>query len=294
MRLALESIRWVELSQEFRCLIGEQYRMFPLSPGLEADVVKIECADRSYVLKVWNKDSRPDIGNQYRLLSELYQSGIHVSKPYGWGTDKDQNQVLLTSYDGEPIAKLSKAKLKRLAQKLIQVHGYDVNDTGNADANFIPQYDFVGYFFPSIELHEDMHQILTSLLQRTEFRQDHLIHGDYNLGNILEAGDQYAIIDWTNGQRGDPRYDMAWSIFLMTIYTGERNGKMYSALFKSLTEYTPDDAEMFEAMACLRWILLKRMAYVPDGPGVMKRIRTILGNNPYLNEALLFYQESLK
>ncbi|MFB8374882.1 aminoglycoside phosphotransferase family protein [Paenibacillus taichungensis] len=287
MKLTLESIQWVELSEEIRCLFGKPYEMLPLSPGLEADVVKMEFVHHSYVLKIWNKDSKPNIRNQYELLSRLYESGIQVSKPYGWGMDVDSNQVLLTSYDGEPIAKLSKAKLKQLAQKLIQVHGYDVNGTGDADANFIPRYDFFGYFFPSIELHEDMHQILTSLLQRTEFRQDHLIHGDYNLGNILEAGDQYAIIDWTNGQRGDPRYDMAWSIFLMTIYTGERNGKMYSTLFKSLTEYTPDDAEIFEAMACLRWILLKRESNVPMGPGVMQRVKKIIGNNSYLNDDLL-------
>jgi fructosamine-3-kinase len=287
MKLTLESIQWVELSEEIRCLFGKPYEMLPLSPGLEADVVKMEFAHHSYVLKIWNKDSKPNIRNQYELLSRLYESGIQVSKPYGWGMDVNSNQVLLTSYDGEPIAKLSKAKLKQLAQKLIRVHGYDVNDTGNADANFIPQYDFVGYFFSSIELHEDMHQILTRLLQRTEFRQDHLIHGDYNLGNILEAGDRYAIIDWTNGQRGDPRYDMAWSIFLMTIYTGERNGKMYSTLFKSLTEYTPDDAEIFEAMACLRWILLKRVSNVPMGPGVLQRIKKIISSNSFLNDELL-------
>lgn len=287
MKLTLESIQWVELSEEIRCLFGKPYEMLPLSPGLEADVVKMEFAQHSYVLKIWNKDSKPNIRNQYELLSRLYESGIQVSKPYGWGMDVDSNQVLLTSYDGEPIAKLSKAKLKQLAQKLIRVHGYDVNDTGNADANFIPQYDFVGYFFSSIELHEDMHQILTHLLQRTEFRQDHLIHGDYNLGNILEADDQYTIIDWTNGQLGDTRYDMSWSIFLMTIYAGERNGKVYSTLFKSLTEYTPDDAEIFEAMACLRWILLKRVSNVPMGPGVMQRIKKIIGNNSYLHDELL-------
>ncbi|SLK20360.1 MULTISPECIES: aminoglycoside phosphotransferase family protein [unclassified Paenibacillus] len=287
MSITLENIRWVELNEEIRCLLEKPYKMLPLSPGLEANVVKIECTDHNYVLKIWNKDSKPNIRNQYELLSELYESGIQVSQPYGWGMDVDSNQVLLTSYDGEPIAKLSKTKLEQLAQKLIQVHGYDVKDTGNAAANYIPQYDFVGYFFPSIELHEDMHQILTTLLQRTELRQDHLIHGDYNLGNVLEAGDQYAIIDWTNGQRGDPRYDMAWSIFLMTVYAGERNGKMYSALFKSLTEYTPDDAEIFEAMACLRWILLKRVSNVPMGPGVMQRIKKIIGNNSYLNDELL-------
>ncbi|MEC0124661.1 aminoglycoside phosphotransferase family protein [Paenibacillus pabuli] len=283
----LESIRWVELDEEIRCLLGKPYQMLPLSPGLEADVVKVECADHSCVLKIWNNDSKPNIQNQYELLSELYESGIQVSKPYGWGMDVDQNQVLLTSYDGEPIAKLSKTKLEHLARLLIQVHGYEVNGTENVDSDFIPQYDFIPYFFPSIDIHEDIHQILTSLLQQIEYRQDKLIHGDYNLGNVLEADDQYTVIDWTNGQLGDPRYDLAWSIFLMTIYAGERNGKMYNAQFKSMTEYTADDAEIFEAMACLRWILLKRVADVPMGPGVIQRIKKIIGNNSYLNDELL-------
>ncbi|WP_440111698.1 aminoglycoside phosphotransferase family protein [Paenibacillus sp. QZ-Y1] len=287
MIVTLDNIHWVTLDEGTRSLMKQHHKLVPLSPGLEADVVKIDFDGQSYVLKVWNKESKPNIRNQFQLLSELYQSGIPVSKPYGWGTDNDENQVLLTSYDGEPITKLNKSKLNILAEMLIKVHAYNVNDADIVDVDFIAQYDFIEYFFPSIELHKDIQQILESLLQRIEYRQDKLIHGDYNLGNILEAQDHYAVIDWTNGQLGDPRYDIAWSIFLMNIYVGERNGKIYLAQFQSLTLYTPEDAEVFEAIACLRWILLKRVAHVPDGPNVMKRIGTIVQNNPYLNETLL-------
>ncbi len=252
----------------------------PLSPGLEAEVVKIELYNKSFVLKLWNKDSKPNVGNQYKLLYSLYEKGVRVSKPYGWGVDADDNQVLLTSYDGQPISKINKAKLKKLARMLVQVHQYRMDKT---DLTFIPRYDFFHYFFPAIELHHDINHLLTNLMNMVDISQDSLIHGDYNLGNILEERDNYTIIDWTNGQLGDPRYDIAWSVFLINIYTGERYGGIYQSDFLGLSGYSLEDSVLFEAIACLRWILLSRITNLPKDPSVLKRVKKIIFDNRYLN-----------
>ena len=79
-----------------------------------------------------------------------------------------------------------------------------------------------------------------------------MIHGDYNLGNILDNWtftDTYTIIDWTNGQYGDPRYDMAWSVFLITVYNGRSYGDMYRAQFARSASYayTLEEEQVFEA-----------------------------------------------
>ncbi|WP_413035920.1 phosphotransferase family protein [Paenibacillus xylanilyticus] len=278
----------VQLDERVRRVMEQSYEVIPLSPGLEADVMRIKIGDQQYVLKVWNKDSRPNIGSQYQLLSKLYQNGIRVSRPYGWGMDEQRNQVLLTSYDGTPVAQLTPIKLTHLAQRLMEVHRYPVNEAGaENDGEYISRYDFVHYFFPSIALHEDLNRIVTNLLQRVQLRQDCLIHGDYNLGNILEMDDNYTVIDWTNGQLGDPRYDMAWSVFLITIYSGECHGKTYQTELKRSVNYTLEDEQIFGALACLRWILLRRVADVPMGPNVMQRVRRIALHNPYLSEVLL-------
>jgi aminoglycoside phosphotransferase (APT) family kinase protein len=290
MTIQLSQMSWIELDERVQQMIEQQYQITPLSPGLEASVMRIEMGDQRYVLKVWDKDSKPDIAKQYRLLSKLYQSGIRVSKPYGWGLDEQENQLLLTSYDGKPVTQLTQTKLTHLAERLMEVHRYSVNEVGTGeDEEYIFRYDFVQYFFPQIELHDDINDLLANLIQQVQIRQDRLIHGDYNLGNILEMDDHYTIIDWTNGQYGDPRYDMAWSVFLITIYNGESYGEMYHAQFARSASYTYmlEEEQVFGAIACLRWILLRRVGDVPMGPDVMERVHSMVFHNPYLNEHLL-------
>ncbi|MEK5163858.1 aminoglycoside phosphotransferase family protein [Paenibacillus sp. FSL R5-0527] len=272
------------MEQDTLNLKAQAHKVIPLSPGLEADVVKVESGNGSYVLKIWNKSSKPNIKNQHKLLSELYNRGISVSKPYGWGIDADNNQVLLTSYDGMPVSKINKNNLRNLARMLAEVHKFRLD---GSDSLLIPRYDFIQYFFPSIEMHEDLNRILMNVINMTELSQNSLIHGDYNLGNIVEEQERYTIIDWTNGQLGDPRYDIAWSVFLMKIYAGERYGEIYHSEFLGLTDDPADDLRIFEAIACLRWILLNRVADLPKGPGTMKRVKKIAQNNSYLSEELL-------
>ncbi|MGN7413945.1 aminoglycoside phosphotransferase family protein [Paenibacillus sp. SAF-068] len=290
MTIQLSQINWIELDERIQQMIEQDVQIMPLPPGLEASVMRIEMEDQRYVLKVWDKDSKPDIAKQYRLLCKLYQSGIRVSKPYGWGLDKEQNQLLLTSYDGEPVTQLTQTKLTYLAERLMEVHRYPVNEAGaGEDGEYIFKTDFVEYFFPQIELHEDIHEHLTNLIQQVQIRQECLIHGDYNLGNVLELHGHYTIIDWTNGQYGDPRYDRAWSVFLITIYNGESYGEMYRAQLAPAANdvYTLEEEQIFGAIACLRWILLRRVGGVPMGPDVMERVHSMAVHNPYLNEHLL-------
>ncbi|MFX3646846.1 MAG: aminoglycoside phosphotransferase family protein [Paenibacillus sp.] len=290
LTIQLAQVDWIHLDECVQQVIEQEVQFVPLAPGLEATVTRIEMGDQRYVLKVWDKDSKPDIAKQYRLLSKLYQSGIRVSKPYGWGLDEQQNQVLLTSYDGEPIIQLTQTKLTHLAEGLMEVHRYPVNRVGvGKDEEYISKYDFVEYFFPQIESHGDIQNLLANLIQHVQIRQECLIHGDYNLGNILEMDGHYTIIDWTNGQYGDPRYDMAWSVFLITFYNGESYGEVYRAEFARAASdvYTLEEEEIFGAIACLRWILLRRVGDVPMGPDVMERVHSMTVHNPYLNEHLL-------
>lgn len=53
--------------------------------GFEAEVMKISSDHESFVLKVWNKSSRPDVSFQFHLLNALFERGLSVSKPLGWG-----------------------------------------------------------------------------------------------------------------------------------------------------------------------------------------------------------------
>lgn len=55
-------ITWHETTPLLTHLItaGDEIAFRPLTPGLEADVVKITQGDKHFVLKQWNKHSKPD------------------------------------------------------------------------------------------------------------------------------------------------------------------------------------------------------------------------------------------
>ncbi|WP_342552367.1 aminoglycoside phosphotransferase family protein [Paenibacillus sp. FSL R7-0652] len=291
--IRLGDMNWVHLDEKIRQGMQQQnQQIIPLTPGLEADVMCVRWNDQSYVLKIWNKESRPDIGKQYHLLLKLGQSGIQVSRPYGWGKDQDHNQVLLTSYDGIPVTRLDQKVLRRMACTLNDIHQYPFSiahtdaDT-EASKEYIPRCRFVDYFFPQIDKHADIYDRVNDVVQRVQIRQDHLIHGDYNLGNIVEMNGQHTVIDWTNGQYGDPRYDTAWSVFLITIYNGEEYGKLYRDELRTVSSCMLDEERAFEALAWLRWVLLSREGDVPRNSEVMRRMLNIAAHNLYLHTSLL-------
>jgi aminoglycoside phosphotransferase len=283
MKNLIRDIEWIERSKVIDSLsdLTSSLTVAPLDSGLEAEVTRICKSESSVVLKVWNRTSKPNVEFQYKLLDALYSRGLSVSQPLGWGLDKDMNPVLLTSFDGSPIVKVNQSLLTTLVKILTEIHRIPLEEL---HASLLQKHDFISYFYPAIEDHLDIRNLLEQLVKSSDMKQDRIIHGDFNLGNILFADGKYTIIDWTNGQLGDPRYDIAWSIVLIRIYVSERYGAVYLSSFLSENQYTVDELELYEAIACLRWILLNRIADLPKGKDTFTRVKNILKNNKYLNE----------
>ncbi|MCM3127534.1 phosphotransferase family protein [Paenibacillus provencensis] len=281
----LFDIRWEEKNDlvDVLCKPSSSPVMTPLEAGLEAEVFQIvpDEEDDSLVLKIWNRDSRPDIRRQYKLLELLHSHGLPVSRPLGWGYDLNGNQVLLTPYDGAPVTRLGAAVVRELAKMLTDLHKLPVE---MEYSDLLPKYDFMSYFYPAIDQHEDIKRLLIPLLELADLNHHCVIHGDFNLGNILELEGQYKIIDWTNGQLGDARYDIAWSVIVMRIYAGDRNASVYRAACLSETAYADKELDLFEAIATLRWLLLSRGSDLLKGKDTVKRVRSIFKLNKYLTE----------
>ncbi|WP_332262425.1 phosphotransferase family protein [Paenibacillus sp. GSMTC-2017] len=286
MNHLLERITWSDYDKDIiALLVQDNYPQYsPLTSGLEAEVVKITSNDLCFVLKVWSKESRPDVSIQFNLLDRLNRQGISVSKPYGVGVDDNKNQVLLTSFDGPSITKLDKKKLHELVRILLQVHEFPVKEI---DTEIVKQYDFVDYFYSRAEEHLDIYERLIELISKANLTYNHLIHGDFHLANVVESDGKLSIIDWTNGQLGDPRFDIAWSLLIMKIYFGERKAGVYYKEFLLRSNYSDSEMELFEALACLRWILLKRRFTVPMYKNTIFVVQGILIRNRYLSEKLL-------
>ncbi|RAR41114.1 aminoglycoside phosphotransferase family protein [Paenibacillus sp. MDMC362] len=282
----LREIIWLEKSETLELLLEHEpaIQVIPLESGLEAEVAKIVTSSADYVLKVWNKASKPDVQMQYRILNALYSHGRAVSKPVGWGTDRNSNPVMLTSYDGTPVQIVNQSKLVKLAKTLMDIHKLPLD---NLNGFGLPRYDFVSYFYPRMDEFPDLQHPLMELVERAHMKQECIIHGDYHLGNVLEHENELTVIDWTNVQIGDPRYDIAWSIVLMSIYVSEKQASFYRAAFCTENRCEADELELFEAIACLRWVLLSRVDHPPIRKDTIARVRSILKSNTYLNFTFL-------
>lgn len=284
MRTPITNVNWLEHQEIIMhdLLIQEAtLTTYPMDDGFEAEVLKISSGQESFVLKTWSKISKPDVQFQYRLLEVLSERGVAVSKPVGWGINPDADKVLLTSYDGTPILKVNDKTMKKLASILAGIHQIDIAELEHIQ---LPKYDFVDYFFPEVSEHADLKQALISLVKQTPMKQDRIIHGDFHLGNIVEEQEQFTVIDWTNGQLGDPRYDFAWSFILLKIHLSERYARVFRSTYLLENDIEQEELEVFEAWACLRWILLNRRGSTPKGPNVTKRVKSLIGSNRFLKD----------
>ena len=272
-------VDWVEKNEVLDGLLIKEANLttHSMDQGFEAKVVKICLDEESFVLKVWNKNSKPDVGYQYHLLTGLFDQGLSVSKPLGWGINPNGDKVLLTTFDGIPVLEVNEKKMAELAKILSRIH----QDIGNMQH---PKYDFIEYFFPEVREHIDIYHALISLVQTIQIEQDNLIHGDFHLRNIVEKNDQYTVIDWTNGQLGDTRYDFAWALTLLKIYVSEQFAYVFRSAYLLDNDIKQKELEVFEALACLRWILLDRGGGVPIGPNTIMRVKNLIVDNPFLIE----------
>ncbi len=275
MNNPIESIRWAEGTAVLEELIEEAGAAIVrgMNQGFEAEVTRIDTEQGSFVLKIWSKGSKPDVGYQYRLLRALSERGIAVPEALGWGIDSNGNQALLTFYGGEPVAKANAKTMAALAGILSAIHRIPVESLGSVK---LPKHDMAGYFFPGIEAYPDLERALRHLVSRIPGTNVRVIHGDYHLQNIVERDGEYAILDWTNGQAGDFRYDFAWACVLIRIYASERLASAFCAAYLKKNPIPPEELRLFEGIACLRWMLLHRRGGVPQGPRTLGKAREIV------------------
>jgi len=165
-----------------------------------------------------------------------------------------------------------------MANLLAQMHQMDVKGLG------LPKYDFLDYFFPGAGEHRDIYQALVSLHSLVKIKQERLIHGDFHFENIVEEDGGCTVIDWTNGQLGDPRYDFAWALTLQKIYISERYAEVFRSAYLLKMDICTEDLDVFEALACLRWLLLARRGGTPNEPAAIGRAKRLITSHPCLHE----------
>ncbi|MCM3239241.1 aminoglycoside phosphotransferase family protein [Heyndrickxia oleronia] len=259
-----------------------------MNSGYEAEVAKIMHQGNQFVLKVWNRESKPNVQLQYHLLNVLTQREVLVSKPLAWGVDRKGNKVLLTTYDGLSFQTFSSKNITEMARILSKIHWISPYQIKNVN---LPKYQFIDYFFSGIEEYLDLSQLLIQLVKKAQITQSDFIHGDYHFENIVEETGRFTVIDWTNAQLGDKRYDFAWSVFLLKIYAiPEKHASLFRSVYISEHSISQDEEELFEAIACIRWILLYRKNRIPIRNNTLEKVQRIIKYNPYLNKIFLIHK----
>lgn len=283
MIINLRDIRWIEKSNAIDNLLTKQkeYDAVQLGQGLEGKVVKIyeEKQNKYFALKIWNEYFDPNLKVQYDVLRILSEQNLPVSFPYGFGKNKQNQSVFLTSYDGSALTNLDQERIIQLAQFLITLHKLSTNEFSGIE---LPIYNFQTYFFPNIELHLDLFETLQQLINKADFNHISVIHGDYHLNNIVEQHGKLTVIDWTNIQLGDIRYDFAWSYLLQRLYVSQQVAAAFYSIYLKNIEIKEEELKIFEAIACIRWILLNRHGNVPLNSETIKKINDLISRNDYL------------
>jgi Ser/Thr protein kinase RdoA (MazF antagonist) len=280
VEVRIADIVWQEQEEAMNTLLAHdnEITLETLNQGFEAEVMKLNLQQESFVLKVWNKESNPNIERQYRLLKWLSERGMNVSRPIGWGIDANGNKVLLTTYDGGPLERINAAMMSEFARILSQLHRFSTED----EYSLLPNFDLIDYFFPGVSEHADLFQVLTHFVQLAQIKHDRFIHGDYHMNNIVVKDKHYTVIDWTNGQMGDSRYDFAWTLVLVKIYLGPKHADAFRSAYLIYCPLEQQEIDLFEAIACVRWILLNRRDGVPRSANTLQKVKKLIDSNPFL------------
>jgi len=272
----LRDINWQLQSEHLLHWINDStLTIEQLQSGLEGEVYKLtkHSDQASIVYKVWNRTSKPNVIFQYQLLQQLSSLNIPVSKVYGCGSDKLGNPILVTSFDGFPLREEEDHDITIFAQYLSGIHNIPVHKL-NIYAPETKTFDnLVNYFFPGIESYPDIMEAIKTILHNLAPVHSTLIHGDYNLGNIVHNNGSYCLIDWTNAQISDSRYDFAWASFLIRIYLDHDLYDQFKDSYLKIRYVAPDDYNYFECLAFLRWVLLSRIANIPMKLSTPTRIK---------------------
>ena len=82
-----------------------------------------------------------------------------------------------------------------------------------------------------------------------------LVHWDFHPWNVLLRRDgSPVVIDWTSAEVTDSRFDLAWTLLLISANSGERPRNAVLAGYEREAGEPVVDLEFFEAAACLRRI----------------------------------------
>lgn len=263
------AIRWIERIEAFHRWLAHNPAAAPrvLHSSREATIWELATdAVPVYVIKRWKPDRWVDARANYRLLRSLDSLALPAVAPAGWGFDGEDGQVLAMRYAGEPVDRASRVDVEAFGRTLALIHAapldrLDLAAPANSPAFFRRLRE---RFFNGVDAFEDLAALLHETLPQLPPLETVLMHGDYHLGNVARGAEGLSVLDWSEAQLGDWRYDLAWSGLLTLIYTGPQARDTVVGAYITASGRSPGEGmRSYEIIAAIRWLLLSRTAPFP-------------------------------
>jgi aminoglycoside phosphotransferase (APT) family kinase protein len=81
------------------------------------------------------------------------------------------------------------------------------------------------------------------------------VHWDFHPANVLVQDKQYWVIDWTQWELTDPRFDLAWTLLLAGSQASWQDAERILEGYRMLRSSAVGDLDFFEATACAKRLL---------------------------------------
>ena len=184
--------------------------------------------------------------------------------------------MLVTVYAGAPVAAPTERQLRLFVDVLLRIHATPLAAVGLVPGGGHPVDGILAAYFPGLPTQPDIRAICAALGQRVDAIEPSLIHGDFNLGNILLQDGTITVVDWTNVGASDRRYDLAWASVLLWIYQGAAEATEFRSQYLSASPIDEQVLRYLEALAGLRWLLLRRQFPLTAGLASVQNIASFV------------------
>jgi len=254
------------------------------------------------ILRIYpGEDAHSKSAREYRGMSLLHSAGYPVPQvlvleredsPFGKPfviMERIEGQMLWPVWFGSPEEK-QKELLTLFCQLFVRLHTLDWRpfvqdmtsfDTGDPYAlldqelgktrPYAERFPIAG-FLPVFKWLAERRDLVPC-------EQPSVIHWDYHPGNILLCNDGSAVVvDWTQVEVSDSRFDLAWTLLLVSTYEGKEWYGRILHEYERLAGAKVEQLAFFEVFACLKrlYSVVASLTYGPETMGMRPSAAAIM------------------
>jgi aminoglycoside phosphotransferase (APT) family kinase protein len=269
----LEQALWPDVDYGALTLIGR---------GWESDIYRLEVlptsmrdarlAPASLVLRYYPaEDALQKSAREFSALQNLYRAGYPVPRPYlleQQASILGKPFIIMEFIEGEQMWQVidrsspehTARLLGILCDLLARLHHLDWRLFTSEKSQ--DPYHWVDTWLQNVAWALDNYQMpaFQPLLDWLQSQRDRVpcfrpapLHGDFHPANILlQPEGKAVVVDWTQFEVGDPRFDLAWTMLLVGAYEGEELRPVLLDLYQAAHGEPVQEFDYFDMAVCVK------------------------------------------